>query len=584
MSTFSQKFLQCFLNLPQKTRFVYFLEAERKEQQQTFDINSNVIRDIAPYLAEISATEKPEEWEKIIENALDRVADKYKDDVAKAAIAKKTALNLLIDKACDIDGDGKILTEKEKKLRSSVNLALASVIKQIDDEVAASRKRISDIASTTAGLKEDVEEGEDLDISRLTIEAQKAYSRYKEAKAKAAKLRQEVGLVDGLPPTADNIILSLHKKATESDDDEAVLLLVKEGTADFAAKKAAEIIAADAEISHSRAALIAAIDTSGAKAAEVAKKGGKKEVEARGLAFAIDKEKARIMKEEAKEGHVAEAGKALDDTEKKHSDAEVEVRTAKAAVDDAEADLKKALNGCGLELGDKIISDAVILAWYKKATRENDRETILKLMKENTEQLANKKVAELMGLQKKHNEALAALDVATRKEESLARAVENRESALKLAKRGVDAGADVEVARETGAARRKRERQAEALANLKRIKDQGVKVVEGAAGLAQKGKSAVAGVLRVKKEQERVAATPRGPEDIGKTVHVVEKGNTMIGIARKYYGVSNLEFALKLQENSLGPVKRLKDGRYSAIHVGEEIKLPDTFEGKKRLI
>lgn len=79
-----------------------------------------------------------------------------------------------------------------------------------------------------------------------------------------------------------------------------------------------------------------------------------------------------------------------------------------------------------------------------------------------------------------------------------------------------------------------------------------------------------------------ILRTPESKED-SDTIYVVKKGDTMISIAKKYYGATDMQFALDLQKNS-GEVKKLDSGKLSFIKPGQEIKLPKTFKGRNRLV
>ena len=157
--------------------------------------------------------DNPEELEKVVEAALNRLGDLYKDKIRDKQTAQKHALELLASRACDLNGDGKINTKEEKTVKTRVDSALGDIYRKIDGAANSAESNINSVAETAAEFKREAIGNKGFLTNDLANASdpgvKKAYAEFTKAGDYFAKMRAEYGLGVDTPITEDNILDAL---------------------------------------------------------------------------------------------------------------------------------------------------------------------------------------------------------------------------------------------------------------------------------------------------------------------------------------------------------------------------------------
>lgn len=580
------------------------------EQQKRLDeaVESIISEDLKK-IDEIG--DNPEELEKIVEAALNRLGDLYKDKIRDKQTAQKHALELLVNRACDLNGNGKIDTKEEKAVKAEVEGKLDDIYGEIDDVASDARSAIDDASETAKGMKEDITKLADSSDPKV----KKAYEEFKEAEKKAEDYRKFLGLAENIPPTKDNIILALHKLAHEDKNKFLKIASAVKDIPMLADTHAPVLQALERGVSAKRDALVGVVDNWYKVTVEKAKKGN--DVDAKDLAKAILDAKTAVLAKGRKEHAESDAEreseaekKAAEDrrggAEKAKDTAEDERDAARDKAATAKGDLDDMKENFGLDKNKPLSENEVILALNKMVHGEKEipkelgmshRNLILAYEKGQLAQVAKGVIRKLEGYQARYDLAIRILE---EKEAKLARAEGSLNSRAK----------EVEVAEE------KAERRAKAIEGVPydevaktELADRGVKgkkqneaerawaqtqrmVERGAAektladakatakGVGEKAKGILGGAAKVAKrlggEAVRAASEAKKAEVIE---HPVREGENMTRILKKYYPADQVNgtLAREIQKLSLGGVvATLKSGKESLIKPGQTIKIPKT--------
>lgn len=588
---FSGKFLSG------ENRFVFANGGPREAPEA--QLQKEVSQEIDWYFKEIDrAGDNTERLEALVEHALNKLAAKYKDRIDTAQKAQKAALEMLVDRACDIDGDGKLNTTQEKDLKARIVDQLKPIREQIDGAADKANEGIRNVVVNAAEMRKEAEKGGQVgfidDINKYGDKGVKdAYAAYQDAKSDfSGLLAQYPGLssADLEKPDAvvvDIIIDNLDDKATAGDRN-LKLARGRGKLPEIAEAKLKELKDAKAKIRPLQNQLLAAIDVWKAKEEQKVKEGyGKGRVEAQGLVKRIDQEKLKILADEQRGQDVraaeteigtqrAELQKELDDLQAEKTKAEKRQSALALEVEESRMVLKRAKEACGLYGAVNPDSHDDVLAALDTMADSGVKEYKLARARGKLEGVAIAKHKQLViyGRQLKQAEgayAAAGKEVARldgkldAAEDRLARFEDRSEGRMKYVEKY--------SVKPESTARAQMKRKADA-------------ALAQSAAIAKAAPASAVGRAAGYKGVPEVGAALKQSPDVAQEVklYTVKPGDAMERIAKKFYGRDvSTQFALDLQKKSLGKVELLKGGKQSLIQIGQVIKLPKTFQGKNRI-
>ncbi|MBI4994419.1 LysM peptidoglycan-binding domain-containing protein [Candidatus Peregrinibacteria bacterium] len=519
---------------------------------------------------------------------------------------QKAALKILVDRACDINGDGKISTQQEKDLKAEVQKDLEPIYKQIDAVVETAASGMKETADKALELRREVSEGVGIfDIDDLgnmeDPNIKNTYAAYKKEGKYYADLRTQYGLEANEELTYENVLLALDKLADEGNKVFKTARL--EGNLKWQAEQILqELQDTKSDVDVARTNLLKAIDKweAGTKKSGEAFFKGKK-VEAGSLAKRIAEVKQRIVAEGMRRQTAGKEGQSRENVrtrlELQLSALKGELESSKAREkdaknrrDEAEKFLADKRTEYGLSQSEKLTYENILLALDGLADRGNRTYKAARL--EGTlPQWARQIEGDFQVYQESYDKAREAYEARHQKVAELERRVdlfESQAGSSTLAEAipswlgGTQAEEDLPLPQEAAALALRTQSERIAAQRLKQAQDAAIAWVEQGDTAPRRTAPAP--------DKSGVAAVKPGPKpgpkegaEIKDKIYTVKKGDTMIKIAKEHYGITSLNFALELQKNSM-EVKKLKGGNYSVIHPGDQIKLPKTFEGKTRLI
>lgn len=560
-----------------ENRFV-FLAGPAPAESPAERMKSEVSKEMQPYFDRIDMAENdPKKLEAVLADALRELANKYSGKIDDTQSAQKTALAMLVDRACDIDGDGKINTPQEQKLKADINGEMTRLMDQIDTAAVDAKKKIDGAGTLAREMTREATQGVGrLEINDLAnsndVGVKQSYERFSAAEKRLADARTKYGLGANTPVNQDTVGDALDALADKGDVTYKRVRRKGQLEAE-AAKVTSELKGLEGGVVGTREGLVKAIDGwKNRVVAEAQRAFGGKKVEAEALVKKIDGTKVNLVAESEKElavksakerAHTQDAGEA-----QKLNDLQSKLKSAKSVEGAAEDHVRekgdilaaaKEKYGMGKNtpinvdnVGDALdaLADKGDMT-YKRARRQGKLET-----------LAAGVTQTLLALEKDYNDAWNGLKRAKAEVANVEDNIYIREQRLAdVSKQGRSALAQAEDSTQIDTARAKLE-QKKALAE------------------------------RRAKGPEPVVAKPQpapapAPEVANVTNYTIKRGDTMFDIARKFYGSTNakddLKLALKLQEDSLGKVDNLSGGKSSLIKPGQEIKLPKTVLGRTRI-
>lgn len=582
--------------------------AEKSEKNLHEAVESIISEDLKK-IDEIG--DKPEELEKVVETALNKLGDLYKDKIRDKQTAQKHALELLASRACDLDGDGKINTKEEKTVKIRVDSALGDIYRKIDGAASSAESSIEQATKTASEFKSEAIGNKGFLTNDLADASdpgvKKAYAEFTKAENYFTKMCMEYGLIvdtpslsKNMPITEDNILDSLDHLA-DLGNKVYKRARAKGELPAMAASIATELSTFKEDVSHSRGALVNAIDAWHDSVVKNAH--GNKEVDVKALAQAISDAKVSVLAQsekasaqgaawkQAKEANRKEAGNTTGMEERSYA---VDFRYRKAE-DKLEA-AQQFLNGeklkYGLNLYVPLTEDNILDALDGLADRGNK---IYKRARAKGELpvMAGQILSDLKAYERDIVKARGELEQVKAEagrfglEEGSALARQE-----KVKEEGWKRIAEAAKADYKGSAKEKLVARAEEI-KAQRAWEKTEKDVAGAmtkksledirkkAETAKKtAKDIFGGAAKVAKRLggEAVAAASEAKKDEGIIHYEVSQGENMIKILKQFYPVDqvNMSLAREIQKQSLGGVATLKSGVESLIKPGDTIKLPKT--------
>ena len=575
--------------------------AAEKSEKNLHEAVESIISEDLKKIDEIG--DNPEELEKVVEAALNRLGDLYKDKIRDKQTAQKHALELLASRACDLNGDGKINTKEEKTVKTRVDSALGDIYRKIDGAANSAESNINSVAETAAEFKREAIGNKGFLTNDLANASdpgvKKAYAEFTKAGDYFAKMRAEYGLGVDTPITEDNILDALDGLA-DGGNKIYKRARAKGELPAMAASIATELNAFKEDVSHSRGALVNAIDAWHDNVVKNAR--GNKEVDVKALARAISDAKVSVLAwsekvsaqgvawEEAKEANRKEAGNTTGMEERSYA---VDFRYRKAE-DKLEA-AQKFLNGeklrYGLGVGVSLTEDNILDALDGLADKGNK---IYKRARAKSELpvMAGQILSDLKAYERDIVKARGELEQVKAEagrfglEEGSALARQG-----KVKEEGWKRVAEAAKADYKGSAREKLVARAEEV-KAERAWAQTQKMVERASaektladakaatkGVGEKAKGIFGGAAKLAKkfggEVVRAAGEAKKADVIE---HKVVEGDNMTKILKQFYPADQVNGSLanEIQKQSLGEVATLKSGAKSLIKPGQTIKLPKT--------
>lgn len=563
-----------------KTRFVFRGGAPESPAEGERRIKADVQKELDWYLKEIDVAENdPARIEALIEGALKKLGEKYENKIEEGWRAQRAGLEMLVNRACDINGDGQINTPQERTLLADIKKKLDPVHKELFDAAHTALTRIRETGQLAREMKREAEKGvgifEDNDLADSDDpKVRDAYKKFTDAQGTLAKKRQEYGLALNIPLNEDDVLMVLDRQADLGKKDYKVARLRGQLPA-RAAAIVAELKGHESAISARRGELIQAIDKWEKQIVAQARTEYKgKRVEAKDLAQQIDFRKMRLIEEEERAAVLArtkewvggEKGKAegrLVQLEYELGKAEERVDVAENYKDMRESELRNKKAEYGLAFGAEINEDNILVALDGLADRGRKEYRVARL-KGQLPARAAQIVAELKGYEQRYNAAWTKLKEAQY-------AVAQLEGDIGKQKRVV-AGVRKEAEGHEWVAERLPQTE-KARGKMKKKKD---------TILAQREAERRANepaLANIPSAPTAPAAAVRAPEVAGEKTYVVKRGDNMWKILTKFYPRDqvNQNLADAIQKYSLGEVRKLKDGKSSLIEPGQVIKIPQSF-------
>lgn len=591
---FGAKLFSCaYLNGAQLEKLVYDAGGagafEQQGGRETAELRDEVVKDMQPYIDQIDAADnKPEELERILEKALGELADRYSTKLEDGRKAQRAALGMLVDRACDIDGDGKLSTPDELKLRAEILADLAPVAQAIDKAAADTGKELQSIAQLAREMKRETLYGvsalEDNDLADSDDPGVKnAYANLEAAKLTLAQNLTQYGLRPDMEINADNVLMALDGLADRGNATYKKARAKGELPA-FAEQIAAELGQLHEDVLTGANRLVQAIDAWQQKAVAQAREGyAKGRVEASELVQRIDATKVRILAENTKQEVVGRAKegatKAANEAESRLATLQMQLDAATARQDNAKqvaneklAQFNAQKGEYGLLVSADLTEDNVLMALDRLADRGN--ETYKKARaKSELPDYATKIYDELRVYERESDAATSQFRQEQYEVSRLERAVGKQQEALgKVQAEGERVQAEAAEQSYDVTARLKLEGKKSEVARRKAPVKPRIVIPDGV--VHSSDASSPPGVSQAGAQE--ALETPQVVE------YTVKPNDSITKITKAYYGTANVEFALALQKQLLGTVERLKTGGDSLIRVGQILKLPASFQGRER--
>lgn len=576
----SGKFLNCLkIGVSQKTSFVFREGAETPAEGER-RIKADVQKELDWHLREIDVAENdPAKIEALIEGALKKLGERYENKIEEGWRAQRAGLEMLVNRACDIDGDGQINTQQERTLLADIKNKLDPVHKELFDAANTALTRIRETGQLAREMRREATAGVDIfedndladsDDPNVRI----AYGNFQKAEVNLGNLRIQYGLTPDAPITMDNVRTGIRQLAKRGV--EFALRAQEDGTIpELADQLLSDLQEAEKDIVGTRGKLIAAINQWEVRIVREAKNTYKgRKVEAKDLAQQIDFKKMRLIEAEERAAALAktkewvggEKGKVegrLSQLEYELRKAEEKVDEAEDAKDTAEAALRKQKAEYGLAFNTPL-TEPNIRKGLRELIRRGVNFAVTAQEDGRIPELAEQILEELTAHEQDYNAAWTKL----------------KEAQYAVAQLEGDIGKQKRIVRGVQKEAEGYEYAAERLPQVEKARGRMKKKKETILAQREAERRANEPALAaIPSAPTAPAAAVRAPEVAGEKTYVVKRGDNMWKILIKFYPKDqvNQDLADAIQKHSLGEVRKLKDGRSSLIEPGQVIKIPQTF-------